>query len=119
MIFFRAFNRILCYIPFVWLVCFYVMVLIGVLELKKIPVYGVDPDPNALSIDWINIIMLFSLFISVFSIPLNLIMTVYLYFKKIQFSKSDKIALIILILSIGFFYFCKYGLTNLFEWVLD
>ncbi len=115
----RILNRILCYIPFVWVVCFFIMVLIGILELKKIPVYGVDPDPYALSIDWINVIMLFSLFISIFSIPLNIIMTVALYFKKVQLSKGDKIALIIPILSVGVFYICKYGLPNLFEWVLD
>ena len=115
----KILNRILCYIPFVWVVCFFVMVLIGILELKKIPVYGVDPDPYALSIDWINIIMLFSLIISIFSIPLNIIMTVALYFKKVKFTKGDTIALIVPIFSIGIFYMCKYSLPNLFEWVLD
>lgn len=115
----RILNRILCYIPFVWVVCFFAMVSIGILTLKKIPVYGVDPDPYALSIDWINFIMLFSMIVSIFSIPLNIIIAVILHVKKIHLAIRDKIALLIPFLSISIFYFCKYGLPNLFEWVLD
>ena len=115
----KILNRILCYIPFIWVVCFFAMVCIGILKLKKIPVYGVDPDPYALSIDWINFIMLFSMLISIFSIPFNIIIAVVLYFNKIHLTRSDKIALLIPFLSIGIFYFCKYGLPNLFDWVLD
>jgi hypothetical protein len=115
----RILNRILCYVPFVCVVCFFVMVSIGILKLKKIPVYGVDPDPYSMSIDWINLIMLFSMLISVFSIPLNIFIAVILYFKRIHLARSDKIALLIPFFSIGIFYFCKYYLPNLFEWVLD
>ena len=115
----RILNRILCYVPFVWVVCFFLMVIIGIVTLKKIPVYGVDPDPYALSIDWINFIMLFSIIISIFSIPLNIIIAIMFYFTKTQLTRSDKVALLIPVLSIAIFFLCKHGLPNLFEWVLD
>jgi len=95
------------------------MVLIGILRLNKIPIYGIDPDPYALSIDWINIIMMISLAISLFSIPANFILTLALAFQKVKFTIGEKIALTLPILSIGIFFVCKYLLSNLFEWVLD
>lgn len=119
MLILRRLNRILCYIPFVWVVCFSVIILVAILKLNKIPVYGIDPDPSALSIDWISLIMMFSIIASTFSIPLNIMMAVALYLEKVQFTKSDKVAFAMPFLSICIFFMIKYILPNLFTWVLD
>lgn len=112
-------NRILCYIPFSWVIGFFTIVLTGMIRLGKIPVYGADPDPYALGMGWINIIMLVSLFVSLFSIPLSLALTMNMVTRKDKFSFAEKISLLLPVFSVTMFFICKYFLPGLFEWVMD
>lgn len=96
------------------------MVMIGIIKLNKIPIYGVDPDPTALSIDWINLIMINVMINTIFiSIPLNIFLTIILLLKKVKFVKADKIALSIPLVSILLFCVFRFLLPNLFDWVTD
>jgi hypothetical protein len=119
MSFIRKLNTVLCYIPFIWVLSFFLMVLIGIIRLNKIPVYGVDPDPSALSFEWINWVNFLSMGISFLSIPANYLLAIVLIADKEKFSLFDKISLFVPILSIGIFFICKHVLTNLFYWALD
>jgi hypothetical protein len=112
-------NRLLCIIPLIWVLGFLAMGIFGYLQLHKVPVYGVDPDPYALHIDWVNTVMLFSFTASLFTIPINVFCTITLIVKKVAFTIGDKVAILISLVSIMFFFLCKFGFTTLFNWVMD
>ena len=95
------------------------MVARGYLILHKIPEYGVDPDPYALHIDWINTVMLFAFAASLFAISIIIFFTITFIVKKVQFTKVDMLSIIVSLVSILIFFLCKYEFTNLFNWVLD
>ena len=115
----KSINRYICYIPFVWVVSFFTILLFGILTLAKIPVYGIDQDPYSLSLDWLSTIGTIASLFSYFTIPTNVFLTIHLLVNKANFTRIDKIALLVLGCSILCFFLLKYVFTNVFNWVLD
>jgi len=115
----RQINRVLCYIPALCVSFLIVAVLIGTFKFGNLPVYGTDPDPYSLSLDWINGIAVILMMISFFAIPAIALLTWHLVYNKIKFARKDKIALLMLVLSFTIFLCGKYFFSNTFEWVMD
>ena len=87
------------------------MLLIGVLTFKRLPIYGIDPDPYNLSIYCINLIAIFHMIFSFFSIPVTFLLTLHFIINKIKLTRKEKISLFLSILSIGIFFAGKYFLS--------
>jgi hypothetical protein len=81
--------------------------------------YGIDPDPYSLSIDWLNLIGLIGAFVSFFTIPATVLMTIHLTFNNVELRRSDIIAIVISVSSVGAFFISKYFMTDTFLWIMD
>lgn len=112
-------NRILCYIPSISLCCWLSMTFYATLKFGRLPIYGIDPDPYSMSIDWLNFIAIIPAFLSFFTIPTTIFLTIDLILNKQKLLYTDKIAILVSITSIMIVFISKYYLTNAFLWVMD
>jgi len=81
--------------------------------------YGLDPDPYSLSIDWLNLIGLISAIVSFITIPATVLMTIHLTINKVELRRSDIIAIVISLSSVVAFFYFKYYMTDTFLWIMD
>jgi len=105
--------------PFIWVVSFFAMALIGMIKFRRIPIYGVDEDPGGLALDWIGTPGFLAGIIGFYTTPINILLIIYLLSKNAMFTAWDKIALVIFLLSLTLFYVAKYLMPDLFMWVMD
>jgi hypothetical protein len=112
-------NRILCYIPSVSMACWLSMTFYATLKFGRLPIYGLDPDPSSMSIDWLDFIAIITAFISFFTIPTTIFLTIDLILNKQKLLYKDKIAIIVSTTCILTFFISKYYLTETFLWVMD
>jgi len=115
----RVINRILCYIPILWFICWVTILLFGIVTFGKLPLYGIDPDPTSLSIDFLNQIAIFPAVLSIITIPATIFLSLYLIINRVQLNKQDRIAILISIVCITLFFVSKYFMSNTFNWILD
>ncbi|MDZ4845600.1 MAG: hypothetical protein SH857_08630 [Chitinophagales bacterium] len=115
----RQVNKWMGFIPAVSIMCWLVMVTIGVLMFGRLPIYGHDPDPYSLGIDWLDLIALIFTFISLFTIPIGLIMTIGLKVGKVRFNRFEWISISTTIVSVIAFFVLKYAMSETFLWVMD
>ena len=115
----RDINRILCYIPLIWVISFFSIAFISMIILGKMPSYKTMPSPYDLSIAWIGSLMFNSMMLSFLSVPLNLLLTLFLLLNKVKFTKHDKIGLVIMVLCVATYFICSFFMSGIFEWILD
>lgn len=112
-------NRILCYIPSISVTCWLSMTFYATLKFGRLPIYGLDPDPSSMSIDWLDFIAIIAAFISIFTIPTTLFLTIDLILNKQKLLYADKIAILVSTTCIMTFIISKYYLTDTFLWIMD
>jgi hypothetical protein len=95
------------------------MLVFAILKFGRLPVYGLDPDPYSLSIDWLNFIGLIGILASFFTIPATILLSIHLIINKVKFERSDIIAIIISLSSIGMFFISKHFMSEQFLWIMD
>ena len=115
----RQINRILCYVPTTSIICWATMLFFSILRFGRLPIYGLDPDPYSLSIDWLNFIGLLSAILSFFTIPTTVLITIHLAMNKVELRRADIIALVISLSSVVAFIISKYYMTDAFLWIMD
>ena len=115
----RQINKILCYFPTIPLVCWAVMVLLGLLKFGRLPIYGLDPDPFSLSIDWLDYFAFIYALICFLTIPATILLTLSLVFNKQNLLRQAKIALLISFISVSTIVISKYFLPSTFLWIMD
>ncbi len=113
-------NRALCYIPAIPIVCWILILLVGMVNFGTIPIYGRDPDPASLSINWLNVIAILPFVASFLTIPITIILTLILFVtKKNEFTDKDVIAICIFVISILAFFISRLFFHETFEWIMD
>lgn len=115
----RQINRILYCIPAWWLIHIFVALTVALVKFRRLPIFGIDPDPYSLSIDWLNLITVLIAMVSFFTVPVSLFLTLYLLLHKIKFTIKDKLCFTVFFLSLSSFFALKYFLPKTFDWILD
>jgi hypothetical protein len=112
-------NRFLCYIPSISITCWLSMTFYAALILGRLPIYGLDPDPSSMFIDWLDFIAIIAAIISFFTIPTTLFLTIDLILNKQKLLYADIIAILVSTTCIMTFILSKYYLTDTFLWIMD
>lgn len=116
---FRAIHTVLGIIPFLWLISFLLVLMIGTIKLGYIPEYGDHIDPYALNLHLLSLIHFWLYVLSIFAFFLWLAGTavIMVFFGKKGYLNILSTALFITGTA-GFFIF-KYGFREYFAWVFD
>jgi hypothetical protein len=106
-------------IPFIWLTCFLVMLLIGIIHFGYIPKEGNPVDPYKLGLDWLSVIITICSVCAyiAFYLWIALCVVLIIFFKGKELINRNTTILFIIGMS-GFFIF-KYLFSEVFRWVLD
>ena len=95
------------------------MVVYAALKLGRLPIYGIDPDPSSLSMDWLNFMAIIPASFCFFTIPTTIFLTLDLVINNQKLFFFDKIALFNSVVCILTFLHAKFYLAETFLWVMD
>ena len=115
----RDLNRFLGFIPLAPILTMICIGLVGIIKFKSIPAYGEYPDPHTLGLMWLHAIAAIPFFISFFTIPASILLTIHLLLNKSPFRQSDKLSLMSLFFSVTVFFLLKYQSPDFFLWIMD
>ena len=115
----RQINIILGFIPLIWFLCYLTMLLVGIYTFGRLPIYILDNDPNSLGIDWLNFIGIIGLGINLMTIPIWLVFSLILIFKRTRFKMLEIISMLTTVICIFSFILLKYKLPDTFAWIMD